>query len=340
MSRAKAMNYVAAHARSKSFLLASSVLLLLVSASFSGSANVYAQRSRVPQNGRIEVSTTPGGYPILIDGQAPRAGADRTSPTVQLYELEPGRHTIEIQFPNNTRWVRTFDIIANKRQCITLNWRPKTITIERPLIVKSPCPYPVNISAPASVREGDIITFSSDVSYAGQSGLNYTWTISPPSARILSGAGTPTITVDTTGIGSQRVTAILVVDDGSGDQMCRQRAQAATGVTPVVVQQPVPKSFAEFPSISFNEDKANLDNFAVALQAEPGAIGHVIVYNGRRSRPGRANQLGERTRQYLVNTRNIDPSRIRIVNGGTRETDSFELWLVPQGATPPQPRPR
>jgi hypothetical protein len=164
--------------------------------------------------------------------------------------------------------------------------------------------------------------------------------VSPPSARILSGAGTPTITVDTTGIGSQRVTAILVVDDGSGDQMCRQRAQAATGITPVVVAPPLPKSFAEFPSINFNQDKANLDNFAVALQGEPGAQGYIVVYGGRRSRPGRANQLGERSRQYLVNTRNIDASRIVIVNGGTREADAFELWLVPQGATPPQARPR
>ena len=333
------MSYVAAPIRSKSLPLACA-MLLLVAASLAGSTNVYAQNGRVAPNGRIEVSTTPGGYPLLIDGQAPRTGPDRTSPTVQLYELEPGRHTVEIQFPNNTRWVRTFDIASNKKQCITLNWRPKTITIERPSIVKSPCPYPVNISAPASVREGDIITFSSDVNYAGQSGLNYTWTISPPAARIVSGAGTPTITVDTTGIGRQRVTAILVVDDGSGDQMCRQRAQAVTGVTPVELPPVLPKSFAEFPSISFNEDKANLDNFAVALQAEPGARGYVIVYNGRRSRPGRATQLGERSRQYLVNTRNLDPSRIVVVNGGTRETDSFELWLVPQGATPPQPRPR
>jgi hypothetical protein len=337
MSSAKAQSNAAAIIRRRSLLFASAVLLVLVSA---GSANVYAQNGRATQSGRIEVSTTPGGYPILIDGQAPRTGQDRTSPTVQLYELEPGPHTVEIQFPNNTRWVRTFDIASNKKQCITLNYRPKTITVERPTIVKSPCPYPVNISAPASVREGDVITFSSDVNYAGQSGLNYTWTISPPSARILSGAGSPTITVDTTGIGNQRVTAILVVDDGSGEQMCRQRAQAVTGVTPVVVTPPSPKSFAEFPSISFNEDKANLDNFAVALQSEPGAQGYVIVYNGRRSRAGRATQLGERSRQYLVNTRNIDPSRIVIVNGGTRETDSFELWLVPQGATPPQARPR
>jgi len=332
MSRLKLLINVSAPARYKSLLLACAMLVFAASLS----SDVQAQKTSAPQNGRIEVSTTPGGYPLIIDGR----GVGSTSPTVQLYELEPGRHTVEIQFPNNMNWVRNFDIAANKKQCITLNWRPKTITIERPSIVKTPCPYPGNISAPSSVREGDIITFSSDVSYAGQSGLNYTWTISPPSARIMQGAGTPTITVDTTGIGRQRVTAILVVDDGSGDQMCRQRAQAATAVSPVDLPPVLPKSFAEFPAITFNEDKANLDNFAVALQGEPGSRGYVIVYGGRRSRPGRANQLGERSRQYLVNTRNIDPSRIVIVNGGKRETDSFELWLVPQGATPPQARPR
>jgi hypothetical protein len=334
MSRLKVMINAAHVARRKSLMLA--CCLVVCAASLSGGSSAYAQRNRTPQNGRIEVSTTPGGYPIIVDGQQ----RGTTSPTVQLYELEPGRHTVEIQFPNNTRWVRDFEIASNKKQCITLNYRPKTISIERPVIAKSPCPYPVNISAPASVKEGDIITFSSDVTYAGQSGLMYTWTISPPSARILSGAGTPTITVDTTGVGQQRVTAILVVDDGSGDRMCRQRAQAATGVTPVEKPPVLAKNFAEFPSVAFNEDKANLDNFAIALQGEPGSQGYVIVYGGRRSRPGRANQLGERSRQYLVNTRNIDPNRIVIVNGGTRETDSFELWLVPQGATPPQARPR
>jgi len=332
MSKPVAMINVAHAARLKSLMFA--CCLVVCAAGLSGS--VHAQRNGEQQNGRIEVSTTPGGYPLIVDGQQ----RGTTSPTVQLYELPPGRHTVEIQFPNNTRWVRAFDIAANKKQCITLNYRPKTISIERPVIAKSPCPYPVNISAPASVREGDIITFSSDVDYAGQSGLIYTWTISPPGARILSGAGTPTITVDTTGVGQQRVTAILVVDDGSGERMCRQRAQAATGVEPVVKPPVLAKSFAEFPSVAFNEDKANLDNFAVALQGEPGSKGYIIVYGGRRSRAGRANQLGERSRQYLVNTRNIDPNRIVVVNGGTRETDSFELWLVPQGATPPQGRPR
>lgn len=300
-------------------------------------AGVQAKQRGDRRLGRIEVSTTPGGYPVIIDGQ--QRGI--TSTTVQLFELEPGKHTVEIQFPNNTIWRRDFTILPNKKNCITLNYRPKTVTIERAVAVKSPCPYPVNISAPSSVREGDQITFSADVGYAGQSGLNYTWTISPPSARIAQGAGSPTITVDTTGVGNQRVTAILLVDDGSGDRNCRQRAQFATSVQAAPPPPPItPRRFAEFPSVAFNEDKANFDNLAVALQADPTAQGYIIVYNGRTSRPARLTTLVNRSREYLVNTRNIDRSRIVVIGGGQRDVDTIEMWVVPQGAAPPRPTSR
>ncbi len=314
------------------------LLALALGGDFEASAK-KKQQNGDRRLGRIEVSTTPGGYPIIIDRGRSTEKRGTTSTTVQLFELEPGTHTVEIEFPNNTLWRRDFTILPNKKNCITLNFRPKTVTIER--AAKSPCPYPVNISAPSSVREGDQITFSADVGYLGQSGLNYTWTISPPTARITQGAGTPTITVDSTGVGNQRVTAILVVDDGSGDRNCRQRAQFATSVTALPPPPvPQPRSFAEFPSVTFNEDKANFDNFAVALQGDPSAQGYIIVYHGRRSRPARLNALVNRSRDYLVNTRNIDARRITVVNGGQREADTIELWIVPQGAPPPRPTPR
>jgi hypothetical protein len=321
-------------------LLAACALLALVGFASAPSANAQDRNLRP---GRFEISLAPGSYQVFIDNK------DRgmTVPNqVMLYDVEPGLHTVRIVFPNTldpakpTVWERQFTVAPNKRQCITLNFRPRTVTIER--AIKSPCPYPVNISAPASVREGDQVTFSADVGYAGQSGLNYTWTISPPSARIAQGAGTPTITVDTTGVGNQRVTAILVVDDGSGDRNCRQRAQFATNVTalPPPLPRPTGRQFAEFPSVAFNEDKANFDNFAVALQDDPTATGYIIVYNGRRSRPARLATLVNRSRDYVVNTRNIDRSRVVVVNGGTREADTIELWIVPQGAQPPRPTPR
>lgn len=280
--------------------------------------------------GRIELSTNPAGYPLLIDGKP----SGETTATVRYIDLDPGVHNVEIQFPNGVRWVRDFNIVAGKRNCIALNFKPRTITIER-----SPCPYTVQVSAPASVNDGDVITFTADAGYNGTAGLNYTWTVSPASARILSGANTPTITVDSTGLGKQRITAVLNVDDGSGDRNCRQSAQASTAVVPPPPPVVQPKKFDEFPSISFDDDKARLDNLAIELQNNPGARGYIFVYGGRASRAGSADALGNRARAYLVTTRGVDASRLVVVNGGYRERNTFELWLVPQGAQAPAPTP-
>ncbi len=285
-----------------------------------------------PTTGRIEISTSPGGYPVMIDGRP----AGETTDYVRAIDLEPGAHTVEILFPNNTPWRQTFQVGPGRRYCIALNYRPSTISI--PAIPVSPCPYPVNVSAPATVNDGDVITFSADVGYAGQSALNYTWTVSPPAARILSGAGTPTITVDSAGLGSRRVTAILVVDDGSGDRNCRQTAQAATGIAAPPQISP-PRRFDEFPSVAFDDDKARLDNLAIELQNNPGSIGYIIAYAGRRSRPGTAARMNARAVKYLTGTRGISPDRLRVIEGGSRDTNSYELWLVPQGAEPPRPTP-
>jgi len=303
---------------------------LLCCFTFVSSTEARDKKSKLAY-GRIEVATNPGGYPILVDGKP----SGETTTETRLLDLPPGRHTIEIQLPNGARWVREFNILAGRKNCIVLNYKPKTITLPG----KSPCPYPVNISAPATVNDGDTVTFASDVSYGGNMALNYTWTVSPPNARIVSGAGTPTITVDTTGMGRQNVTAILVVDDGSGDRACHQVAQASTSIAPLPTPIVQPKKFDEFPSIAFDDDKARLDNLAIELQNAPTAQGYIIVYGGRRSRPGQADLLGNRARSYLTAQRGIDARRLTIVNGGYRDTDFFELYIVPQGAQTPQSAP-
>ncbi|HVF28159.1 MAG TPA: hypothetical protein VM943_07960 [Pyrinomonadaceae bacterium] len=311
----------------------SCAFLFSLLACFAPVPETYAKKKEPAAYGRIEVSTKPGNYPILVDGQP----TGETSGAVRLIELPPGAHTVEIQFPNGTRWVRAFNVRAGRRECIALNYRPRVVSIPRRL--KSPCPYPVNVSAPATVADGDTITYSADVDYQGTAGLRYNWTVTPAAARIISGADTATITVDSTGLGNQRVTAVLTVDDGSGDRNCRQAAQATTSVLVPPAPPLEPRRFDEFPSVAFDDDKARLDNFAIELQRNPGAIGHVIVYGGRRDRAGHADMLGERTRNYLVRTRGIDAGRVQIVNGGYRERAAYELWLVPQGATPPPPKP-
>jgi hypothetical protein len=325
-------NYLLATRRN--FSMAKTTFAILIGLAFAfacTSTTAYAAKKKRKVNyGQIEITTNPGSYPLRIDGRA----EGETSTTVRIIELDPGHHNIEILLPNGGRWVRDFDIERGRKLCVNVNYHPKKYT--RP---KSPCPYPVILSAPPTVNDGDLITFTSDISYSGTSTLNYAWTVTPEAARIVSGSGTPTITVDSTGLGGQSVTATLVVDDGSGMESCRQRAVATTSVVP---KQPPPvgcKPFDQFQSVAFDDDKARFDNLAIELQNAPDAQAYIIIYAGRRSRAGQADLLGRRTMDYLVNQRGVDSRRFTIINGGYRETDYFEIWICPPGAQPPQPSP-
>lgn len=292
------------------------------------SSTAYAKK-RV-KYGTLEVSTNPGGLPISIDGRP----EGTTTTDARRIELDPGHHSVEITLPNGGRWVREFEIERARRLCLNLNYVPKKYTPP-----KSPCPYPVILSAPPTVNDGDLITFTSDVSYGGTAPLNYAWTVSPAEARIVSGAGTPTITVDSTGLGNQRITATLVVDDGSGEPACRQTAEASTNVTRKELPPPECRPFDQFPSVAFDDTKARLDNLAIELQNTPDATAYIFVYAGRTSRTGQADALGRRAHDYLVNDRGVDERRINITNGGYRDQDFIEIWICPPGAKAPQASP-
>jgi hypothetical protein len=287
-------------------------------------------KKKKPAYGIVKIQTVPAGFPLDIDGK-PQGS---TTSEYREFELEPGRHTIVISLPSGRRWSREISIEAARRKCVVLNYRPPAPR------AASPCPYPVNLSAPVSVAEGDVITFTADAAYSGTAALNYTWNVSPSDARIISGAGTPTISVDSTGFGGRKIVATLVVDDGSGEAACRQAAQAATMVPPP--PPPVEHPAREFDvccTCSYDDQKARLDNLAIELQNDPSTTTYIIAYAGRTSRAGTADRLLTRARDYLVQKRAVDQSRIVSLNGGYREEDCVELWLVPRGATPPQPTP-
>ena len=292
------------------------------------SSTAYAKKRKLAKYGTIKILTTPGGLPIEINGRSEGV----TSTDYRDFDRDPGVHTIVITLPDGQRWTREIDLEAGRIKCVALNYRPAPPR-------QSPCPYPVILSAPPQVIDGEIITFTADVSYSGSNPLNYTWTVSPGSARLLRGAGTPTIEVDSTGLAGQRVTATLVVDDGSGEPECRQTAQATTVIPPREERERPSRQFDVCCSCSFDDQKARLDNLAVELQADPSTTTYVIAYGGRTSRVGQADLLGSRARDYLVAQRGIDQSRIVVINGGFREEDCVELWIIPSGAIPPQPTP-
>jgi len=293
------------------------------------SSTAYARKKRV-KYGTLEVSTNPGGFPISIDGRP----EGTTTTDVRRIELDPGHHSVDITLPNGGHWVREFDVERARRLCLNLNYVPKKYTPP-----KTPCPYPVTLSAPPTVNDGDLITFTADVSYGGTAPLNYTWTVTPADARIVSGAGTPTITVDSTGLGGQKITATVVVDDGSGDPACRQTQSASTQVTRKVPPPVECRPFDQFLSLAFDDTKARLDNLAIELQSAPDTTAYIIVYAGRTSRAGQADALGRRAMDYLVNQRGVDSRRIIVINGGYRDQDFVEIWICPPGAKAPTPTP-
>jgi hypothetical protein len=309
------------------------VALLALSFLFAQSLQTEARadNKKKPNYGRIKVSTNSGEYPLLIDG----VDAGRTAAIERKFDLPEGPHRVEIIFPNGERWTRDLVVSAGRIYCIGLAYNPTPIPIPAAL----PCPYPVNVSAPATANDGDVITFTADVAYKGTSALNYTWTVSPAGVRIINGAGTPTIMVDSTGVGRQPVTAILVVDDGSGERTCRQTSQAVTNIIPIPLPPVKSRLYDQFEPPAFDDVKARLDNLAIELQNAPATQGYIIVYSGRRSRAGQADRLAARAKDYMIKERRIDSSRLVVINGGYRDSDYFELWLVPQGAEPPQATP-
>ena len=312
----------------KNFKFVFAVLLALLFIGASPTSNVFAKKKA--KYGTIKILTTPGGLLLTIDGQ-PRG---ETLTDYRSFDLEPGTHNVVVKLPNGSLWAREIDVPAGRVKCVVVNYRPL------PPPPKSPCPFPVNVSAPNSVGEGEIITYAADVSYGGvASDLKYNWTVSPASARIMSGAGSPTITVDSTGLGGQRIIATLSVDNGSKDPACAQTAQAVSVVAAEEKKILVAREFDECLNCTFDDQKARLDNLAVELQNDPTMTGHIIAYGGRTSPIGQVEMLMKRARDYLTNERGIDGSRLVIVNGGFREGDSVELWLVPRGASAPRATP-
>jgi hypothetical protein len=154
----------------------------------------------------------------------------------------------------------------------------------------------------------------------------YNWSVS--AGTISSGQGTSSITVDTTGAGGQTVTATVSL--GGADPACT----GTTASCSTAVKTPIPPAvkFDEYGNIKFNDEKARLDNYAIQLQNQPGSTGTIIAFG---TCAGEAQARADRAKDYLVNTRGIEASRITTVDGGCRSDLTVQLWIVPQGATAP-----
>jgi hypothetical protein len=240
-----------------------------------------------------------------------RLSGEGRAVTWDLSGVQPGTYTASVEVNDGNNHTATSSTSVTVAVCTGC---------------EAPCPV-VSVSCTDAVDEGQPITFTASVT-GGLASVSATYNWSVSAGTISSGQGTSTITVDTTGLGGQTVTAS--VDVGGYPPACSRTASCSTQVRPVV--PPGPTKFDEYGNIRFNDEKARLDNYAIQLQNQPGSEGYIIAYG---TCVGEGQARADRAKNYLVNTRGIEAGRIVTIDGGCRADLTVELWIVPTGATKP-----
>jgi hypothetical protein len=204
----------------------------------------------------------------------------------------------------------------------------ETITIrECECILRCVCPT-VTVSGGGVVDAGTPLNFTASAVGGTSTNLTYNWTVS--AGTISDGQGTPSITVDTTGLEPlTNITATVTVSTNDGCD-CPGLTGSEIGS---IREIPGPQPVDEFDRLSNDEVRARLDAFFIALQNNPNDQGYIINYG-----PDREVTRRERLIQNHIRFRNFDASRITMVRGGdTGVGIRTTLWRVPPGAENPVP---
>jgi hypothetical protein len=211
----------------------------------------------------------------------------------------------------------------------------KTITIRACPDCRTPppaCPSCTSISVDGPsglVPPGSSVTFTAT---GGGGGASYNWSVSAGS--IASGQGTASITVTAPNTPGATFTATANATwSRPGDcTACNSSDSATAQVTPAPVV-PVSEQIDEIGRVTPDELKARLDIFVTRLNADPTARGYIINY-------GTAAEI-RRRRQDITRAasfRGFDMTRITFVDGpNTGAGPVTKLYIVPAGATPPNP---
>jgi hypothetical protein len=99
--------------------------------------------------------------------------------------------------------------------------------------------------------------------------------------------------------------------------------------------------FDSYGRIGYEDLSARLDSFAIELENRRDATGYLISWGPEGEEHGTGTFAVKITKHYLVDSRGIDAGRIQTIYAGRYENPSEnfnELWLVPTGADPPEPR--
>lgn len=264
-------------------------------------------------------AVSPNGNPIKYRWTTPDGViiGDGATVTWDLSGLKPGYHKASLDVLSS----------GNEGECHAFS---SVTVLVNPCPVAPPvCPN-IEIVCPTNVGIDQPLTFTSRASGGTPSiAPVYNWTVS--AGTIIEGQGTNTIKVNTTGLAGQTVRASLSMP-GYGSLLC----SADCGVS-IPIPKIVSRKFDEFPDIQRNDEKARLDNLVIELQNDPSATAYVVVYPGRGGKRGDVQHHASRIVEYLVHSRGLDAHRVVTLVGTPRNELFVELWITPQGATPPNP---
>jgi hypothetical protein len=133
-----------------------------------------------------------------------------------------------------------------------------------------------------------------------------------------------------------RVDQIAYVANSEDRKLCPEYYENIEGALKLIVDF-FPRKFDEYANISFGDERARLDNFAIQLQNEPESVGYLIFYAGRNVARIAAKARANRAKNYLATKRDI--KRIVIIDGGRREEFALELYVQHRDLPPPTPYP-
>lgn len=194
------------------------------------------------------------------------------------------------------------------------------------------CPS-AEVIGPDTVAEGKPMIFTAKL-IGGNLAPKFSWTVSE--GKILRGQGTSTISVDTKGLGDQMITASVSIT--FPPTPC-SLVESESGIVVAAISTPESRMVDSYVFKTKEDEMARLDNFAIEMQNDPTAKGWIFVYGGPQTTAASIKATIDRVRNYLVKTRGIDQMRVFTLDAGKQAKAAIELWIVPEGAMIPRPKP-
>lgn len=95
------------------------------------------------------------------------------------------------------------------------------------------------------------------------------------------------------------------------------------------------RALDDYGDIRWDDEQARLDNFGIQLQNYEDMVGYIIAYAGRKATVAEAQIRANRARDYLIKVREIDPERLKAIDGGYKVDLMVQLYVLPVGVEPP-----